>query len=146
MPPREVTADALLVARGTEAGYGKVQVLWGVGIDVCPRESVVLLGANGAGKTTLLKVIVGLMPAWRGEVRLGAENVTRLRTDRRVRRGMSYMSELGVFPGLTIDENLRIGGQFTERAALTRRISELYSVFPDLAERRRALAGSLSGG
>jgi branched-chain amino acid transport system ATP-binding protein len=142
----EPATDALLVARGIEAGYGKVQVLWGVGIDVRPRESVVLLGANGAGKTTLLKVIVGLMPAWRGEVRLGAENVTALRTDRRVRRGMSYMSELGVFPGLTIDENLRIGGQFAERATLARRINELYSVFPDLAVKRRALAGSLSGG
>lgn len=146
MPPPERASDALLVARGIEAGYGKVQVLWGVGIGVHPRESVVLLGANGAGKTTLLKVIVGLMPAWHGEVRLGAENVTALRTDRRVRRGVSYMSELGVFPGLTIDENLRIGGQFAERTALTRRINELYSVFPDLAARRRALAGSLSGG
>lgn len=146
MPPPERASDALLVARGIEAGYGKVQVLWGVGIDVHPRESVVLLGANGAGKTTLLKVIVGLMPAWHGEVRLGTENVTALRTDRRVRRGVSYMSELGVFPGLTIDENLRIGGQFAERSALARRINELYSVFPDLAARRRALAGSLSGG
>ena len=145
MPPVEA-ADALLAASGIEAGYGKVQVLWGVGIDVRPRESVVLLGANGAGKSTLLKVIVGLMPAWRGEVRLGMEDVTGLRTDRRVRRGMSYMSELGVFPGLSIDENLRIGGLRSERTALRRRLDELYGVFPDLATRKRALAGSLSGG
>ncbi|MGA9866167.1 MAG: ABC transporter ATP-binding protein [Acetobacteraceae bacterium] len=138
--------EPLLAARDVEAGYGKVQVLWGAGIDVRPRESVVLLGANGAGKTTLLKVIVGLMPAWRGEVLLDATDVTALRTDRRVRRGMAYMSELGVFPGLTIDENLRIGGQFAERAALGRRLEELYGVFPDLASRKRALAGSLSGG
>ncbi|MEO9190327.1 MAG: ABC transporter ATP-binding protein [Acetobacteraceae bacterium] len=138
--------DTLLAARGIEAGYGKVQVLWGAGIDVRPRESVVLLGANGAGKTTLLKVIVGLMPAWRGEVRLDGADVTALRTDRRVRRGMAYMSELGVFPGLTIDENLRIGGQFADRAALGLRLEELYGVFPDLAARKRALAGSLSGG
>lgn len=148
MPPPSETnaADALLAASGIEAGYGKVQVLWGVGIDVRPRESVVLLGANGAGKSTLLKVIVGLMPAWHGEVRLGTENITALRTDRRVRRGMSYMSELGVFPGLSIDENLRIGGLRSERTVLRRRLDELYGVFPDLAARKRALAGSLSGG
>jgi branched-chain amino acid transport system ATP-binding protein len=139
-------AEWLLEARGIEAGYGQVQVLWGAGITVRPRESVVLLGANGAGKTTLLKVIVGLVPAWRGEVRLDGADVTALRTDRRVRRGMAYMSELGVFPGLTIDENLRIGGQFAERAALSRRLQELYEVFPDLDARKRGLAGSLSGG
>jgi branched-chain amino acid transport system ATP-binding protein len=139
-------AEWLLEARGIEAGYGQVQVLWGAGITVRPRESVVLLGANGAGKTTLLKVIVGLVPAWRGEVRLDGADVTAQRTDRRVRRGMAYMSELGVFPGLTIDENLRIGGQFAERAALSRRLQELYEVFPDLAARKRGLAGSLSGG
>ena len=136
----------LLQAEGIETGYGKVQVLWGAGVDVRARESVVLLGANGAGKTTLLKVLVGLLPSWRGTVRLGGEDVTALRTDRRVRRGLAYMSELGVFAGLTIDENLRIGGQFVERAALRTRIDELYAVFPDLAERKRASAGSLSGG
>ncbi len=139
-------AEPLLGVRGIEAGYGQVQVLWGVGIDVRPGESVVLLGANGAGKTTLLKVIVGLVPAWRGQVQMADADVTTLRTDRRVRRGMAYMSELGVFPGLTIDENLRIGGQFAERATLSRRLAELYAVFPDLAARKRGLAGSLSGG
>ncbi len=136
----------LLAARGIEAGYGQVQVLWGAGLEVRPRESVVLLGANGAGKTTLLKVIVGLVPAWRGQVHLAEGDITALRTDRRVRRGMAYMSELGVFPGLSIDENLRIGAQFAERATLGRRLEELYAVFPDLATRKRALAGSLSGG
>ncbi|MDQ2801323.1 MAG: ABC transporter ATP-binding protein [Pseudomonadota bacterium] len=144
--PMDDPTEPLLAASGIEAGYGKVQVLWGAGIAVRPRESVVLLGANGAGKTTLLKVIVGLMPAWRGEVRLDTAEVTAMRTDRRVRRGMAYMSELGVFPALSIDENLRIGGQFAERAALGRRLEELYGVFPDLAARKRALAGSLSGG
>ena len=142
----DAAAAPLLQAEGIETGYGKVQVLWGAGVDVRARESVVLLGANGAGKTTLLKVLVGLLPSWRGTVRLGGEDVTALRTDRRVRRGLAYMSELGVFAGLTIDENLRIGGQFVERAALRTRIEELYAVFPDLAERKRASAGSLSGG
>ncbi len=133
-------------ATGIEAGYGRVQVLWGAGLDVRPRESVVLLGANGAGKTTLLKVMVGLLPAWKGSVHLDPDDVTAWRTDRRVRRGLAYMSEIGVFPGLSIDENLRVGGQFIETSALKHRMEELYADFPDLAHRRGALAGSLSGG
>jgi branched-chain amino acid transport system ATP-binding protein len=139
-------AEPLLQANGITAGYGKVQVLWGAGLDVAERETVVLLGANGAGKTTLLKVMLGLMPAWAGTVRLGGEDITRLRTDHRVRRGMAYMSELGVFPGLTIEENIRIGGQFVATAVLGPRMQELYGAFPDLAERKRVLAGALSGG
>jgi branched-chain amino acid transport system ATP-binding protein len=137
---------SLLEANGIETGYGKVQVLWGAGLDVQERESVVLLGANGAGKTTLLKVLLGLMPAWKGTVTLGGEDVTRTRTDHRVRRGISYMSEIGVFTGLSIEENIRIGGQFVDRATLRARIGELYGIFPALAERRSALAGALSGG
>ena len=139
-------AETLLHAAGLTSGYGKVQVLWGVDLDVAAHETVVLLGPNGGGKTTLLKVLLGLMPAWQGQVRLGTEDITRLRTDHRVRRGIAYMSELGVFLGLTIAENIRIGGQFATRDVLHARIEELYGVFPDLAERKRALAGSLSGG
>jgi branched-chain amino acid transport system ATP-binding protein len=139
-------AETLLQARDIATGYGKVQVLWGAGLDVRERETVVLLGANGAGKTTLLKVLLGLMPAWDGSVLLHGEDVTRLRTDHRVRNGMAYMSELGAFPGLTIEENIRIGGQFTHAATLRTRMAELYGVFPALAERKRALASSLSGG
>jgi branched-chain amino acid transport system ATP-binding protein len=136
----------LLAARDLASGYNKVQILWGAGLSVRERESVVLLGVNGAGKTTLLKVLLGLMPAWEGRIELAGEDVTRLRTDRRIRRGMAYMSEIGVFTGLSIEENIRIGGQFAERADLKRRVEELFAVFPDLAGRRRALAGSLSGG
>ena len=139
-------AETLLHAAGLTSGYGKVQVLWGVDLDVAAQETVVLLGPNGAGKTTLLKVLLGLMPAWQGEVRLGAEDITKLRTDHRVRRGIAYMSELGVFPGLTIEENIRIGGQFATQAVLRTRTDELYGVFPDLAARKRTMAGSLSGG
>jgi branched-chain amino acid transport system ATP-binding protein len=143
-----VMSDAASVMRATgiEAGYGRVQVLWGAGLDVKQKQSVVLLGANGAGKTTLLKVIVGLLPAWRGSVHLDPADVTTWRTDRRVRSGMAYMSEIGVFTGLSIEENLRVGGQFVEKTALRQRIEELYGYFPDLASRRGTLAGSLSGG
>ncbi len=140
------TQPQVMRATGIESGYGRVQVLWGAGLDVRAKESVVLLGANGAGKSTLLKVIVGLMPAWKGSVQLDPDDVTSWRTDKRFRRGMAYMSEIGVFTGLSIDENLRVGGQFIEKSALRTRMEELYAYFPDLAHRRGALAGSLSGG
>jgi branched-chain amino acid transport system ATP-binding protein len=121
-------------------------VLWGVDLVVREGESVVLLGANGAGKTTLLKTILGLVPASRGAVRFAGEDVTRWRTDHRVRRGIVFMSEASGFPGLTVEENIRIGGQFLAGRALGSRIAELYEIFPALAEKRRALASSLSGG
>jgi branched-chain amino acid transport system ATP-binding protein len=139
-------AEAILEARGIETGYGRVQVLWGVALDVLEHETVVLLGANGAGKTTLLKTLLGLLPAWRGSVHFQGADITRMRTDHRVRRGIVYMSEMAVFSGMTVDENIRIGGQFLGDAALKARAAELYAVFPALAERRRALASSLSGG
>ena len=138
--------DELLRAEAIELGYGRVQVLWGAGLSVMQSQTVVLLGANGAGKTTLLKVLLGLMPAWHGTVRFAGADITAERTDRRVRRGIAYMSEMAVFAGLSIEENLRIGGQFSEPAALSRRIAALYETFPDLAGRKRTLAGSLSGG
>ena len=143
---RDALLPPLLSAAGIEAGYGKVQVLWGVDLVVARNESVVLLGANGAGKTTLLKVLMGLIAAWHGRIVFAGEDVTALRTDHRVRRGIVYMSETSGFPALTVDENIRIGAQFLSKAEARSRAEELYSIFPMLAERRRAAAGSLSGG
>src|SRR5579875_3107865 len=139
-------ADEFFTADGIETGYGRVQVLWGAGLRVAAGESVVLLGANGAGKTTLLKVLLGLLPAWGGTVRLDGQDITRLSTFQRVRRGIAYMSELGVFPGLSIEENIRIGSQLAGPAGRAQRIEALYAAFPDIAKRKRAAAGSLSGG
>ena len=145
MPP-EPPPPALLDIAALEAGYGKVRVLWGVDLNVGEHETVVLLGANGAGKTTLLRTLMGLIGAWGGHVRFCGEEVTRLRTDHRVRRGIVYMSESAGFADLTIEENIRIGAQFLPRSEIRARAEELYRIFPALAERRRALAGSLSGG
>src|SRR3954449_1442453 len=100
MPP-----DALLQASGIDAGYGTMQVLWGVDLDVRPGETVLLLGANGAGKTTFLKSLVGLIEVRRGRIKLKGTDVTRMRSSDRMRHGMTYMSELAVFPDLSIDEN-----------------------------------------
>jgi branched-chain amino acid transport system ATP-binding protein len=136
----------LLAVSSVSAGYRRLQVLWEVDLVIHEHESVVLLGANGAGKTTLLKALMGLVEVSTGRVELFGQDITRLRTDQRVRRGMVFMSETPGFPGLTIEENVLIGAQFLPKARARARIEELYAVFPALAERRRALASSLSGG
>jgi branched-chain amino acid transport system ATP-binding protein len=143
MPPE---ATALLDAVGIDAGYGTMQVLWGVDLDVRAGETVLLLGANGAGKTTFLKSLVGLLYAQHGSIKLGGEDITRLRSSDRMRRGMTYMSELAVFPDLSIEENIRIGAQALGHANPGARVEELYGLFPVLRDKRRNPASSLSGG
>jgi branched-chain amino acid transport system ATP-binding protein len=140
------SARPLLEVAGLAAGYRRLQVLWDVDLVIHEHESVVLLGANGAGKTTLLKAIMSVVEVWAGRIDFAGEDITRLRTDQRVRRGIVFMSETSGFPGLTIEENVLIGAQFLTKNRARQRIDELYAVFPALGERRRALAGSLSGG
>ncbi len=144
MPPD--APRPLLEVAGIAAGYRRLQVLWDVDLRIHEHESVVLLGANGAGKTTLLKAIMSLVEVSAGRIDFAGKDITRLRTDQRVRRGIVFMSEASGFPGLTVEENILIGAQFLPKHRARERIDELNTVFPALAERRRALAGSLSGG
>ena len=144
MPPD--SSQPLLEVKGLTAGYGQIQVLWGVDLSVRQNQSIVLLGANGAGKTTLLKTLMGLIEARAGHIRFDGADITQLRTDRRVRRGIVYMSDTSGFPDLTVEENLAVGAQLLPKNELQQVTNEVYAIFPILAERRRALAGSLSGG
>src|SRR6201997_4908569 len=139
-------ATSLLDARGVDAGYGTMQVLWGVDLDVRAGETVLLLGANGAGKTTFLKALVGLIEARQGSIKLGDHDLTRMRSSDRMKLGMTYMSELAVFPDLSIEENIRVGAQALGHADPGARVEEMYGVFPALREKRRAPASSLPGG
>src|SRR6201986_967343 len=143
MPPE---GASLLKAGGVEAGYGTMQVLWGVDRDVRAGETVLLLGANGAGKTTFLKSLVGLIETRQGSIKLGDKDLTRMRSSDRMKLGMTYMSELAVFPDLSIEENIRVGAQALGHADTGARLDELYGLFPVLREKRRQLASSLSGG
>ena len=143
MPPE---AAALLHAAGVDAGYGTMQVLWGVDLDVRPGETVLLLGANGAGKTTFLKSLVGLVEPRHGQIRLAGADITHMRSSDRMRRGMTYMSELAVFPDLSIEENIRVGAQALGHADSSARVDELYGLFPVLRDKRGDPASSLSGG
>jgi branched-chain amino acid transport system ATP-binding protein len=133
-------------ASGVNAGYGTMQVLWGVDLDIRPGETVLLLGTNGAGKTTFLKTLVGLIEAREGRIRLAGQDVTKMRSSDRMKLGMTYMSELAVFPDLSIEENLRVGAQALGHANPGARAKELYGIFPVLRDKRRAPASSLSGG
>ncbi|MFO1117408.1 MAG: ABC transporter ATP-binding protein [Beijerinckiaceae bacterium] len=144
--PARDSAAPLLATRGVEARYGRMQVLWGVDVDVSAGETVLLLGANGAGKTTFLKTIVGLLPVSGGAISFSGDDIAHLRADRRMRRGIAYMSELGVFPDLTIEENIRIGAQRLSTNAAREKAQEMYGLFPVLREKRADLASSLSGG
>ncbi|HVA42281.1 MAG TPA: ATP-binding cassette domain-containing protein [Acidimicrobiales bacterium] len=140
---------AVLVMRDVDAAYGQVQVLFGVDLDVRRGEVLGLLGTNGSGKSTSLKVASGLLGARRGRVVFEGEDVTGLDPVARVKRGLAMVpSGRGVFPSLTVAENLRLGGWLARRepdflAATTARILGL---FPALEMRMGTLAGSLSGG
>jgi len=130
---------------GVRAAYGRIEVLRGVDLTV-PRGAVVaLLGANGAGKTTLLRVISGLMPATEGDIHLGGVHVSGASPDELTRAGLCMVPEgRGVFPNLTIEENLWLSSYAGVKVEKV--LTEAYERFPRLKERRRQLAGSLSGG
>ena len=138
--------SASLEVQGLQAGYGAMQVLWGIDLQVQPGQTVLLLGANSAGKTTLLRTLIGLLACRAGSIEFDGERIEGLRPDQRIRRGIAFMSELGVFPTLSIDENIALGGYFLAPSRMRQRREQLFELFPDLAKKRRDAASTLSGG
>lgn len=141
-------AEVLLEVEGVESGYGKKTVLQGVALRVHEGEVVAMLGHNGAGKSTTLKTILGLLPARAGEVRFAGARWANGDPVGNVRRGMALVPQgRGVFPDLTVMENLMLGA-YTQRdaAATATRLREVLELFPVLDERRAQRAGTLSGG
>ena len=139
---------ALLEVEGLEAGYGKKTVLQGVSFRVDEGEVVALLGHNGAGKSTTLKTILGLLPARSGQVRFGGQVWANGDPAENVRRGIALVPQgRGVFPDLTVVENLALGAYTqADRAGIDRRMNEILELFPILAERREQTVGTMSGG
>ena len=136
---------ALLEMRELRAGYGPVEVLHGLDLDVEEGQVVVILGANGAGKTTTIRSVSGTIPR-RGSLHLLGHDITRMSADAIVRAGVAQVPQgRGTFPDLTVEENLRIGA-YTRRDAINADLATWYGVFPRLAERREQKAGGLSGG
>ena len=141
-------ADTLLEVEALEAGYGEVQVLWGVSLKAARGQFTAIVGANGAGKTTMLRAIAGTIAPWRGRVLFEGEDVTRVPTNVKAARGFALVPEgRQLFSAMTVDENLELGA-FSKRAArkYSERRDQVFTLFPRLAERRRQTAGTLSGG
>ena len=138
---------ALVEAIDLEVAYGKVTVLDGVHLRVDQGEVVALLGTNGAGKSTLLKTISGILRPKAGSLLLDGGDMTRMRPPEIVARGVVQMpGGRATFPGLTVGENLTIGGVTAAREQRAARVNEVLAQFPWLAERHDQLAGTLSGG
>lgn len=141
-------ADTVLELKDINVYYGAIHALKGISLKVEKGEVVTLIGANGAGKTTTLATICGLMRSKTGNLKYMGQDISSAATHRLVAGGLVMAPEgRGIFPNLTVDENMRIGG-YTQRdkAALEKDLEHGYEIFPRLAERKRQKGGTLSGG
>ena len=139
----------MLEVSGLEVRYGSAVALRGVDLAVRPGEVVAVVGRNGAGKTTLLRAVTGLVAPARGQVALQGRPITGQPAHRIMRLGVAHVPQgRQVFGDQTVEDNLLLGGYIhaRDRQAVRRRMEEQYELFPRLAERRRQLAGTLSGG
>lgn len=137
----------MLEVERLEVGYGLIQVLHGISLEVRAGEVVALIGANGAGKTTTLLTISGLLRPRAGAIRFLGREISGLPPHEIARRGLVQVPEGRLlFPGLTVDENLLMGAYAKRGASLEQRMREVFELFPILSERRRQLVGSMSGG
>jgi branched-chain amino acid transport system ATP-binding protein len=140
--------DSVVTVDDLDAGYGSVQILHEVSMTARTGQVTCIFGPNGCGKSTLLKAMAGVIDPWAGKITLDDDDLTHLPSHRTLGRGLAMMPQGGgVFPRLSVRENLRIGG-YTIRARdkLDRRIDELLDEFPRLRERYGVQAGQLSGG
>ena len=136
---------SLLEVRNLQAGYGPLEVLQGIDLEVNAGEIVVILGANGAGKTTTMRAISGMIPR-RGSVTFGEHDITSLNAEAIVKMGMAHVPQgRGTFPDLTVEDNLRVGA-YVRRDDIESDMQRWFGLFPRLEERRNQRAGSLSGG
>ena len=139
---------ALLEIRGLKVNYGPIQAVKGIDIDVEKGTIVALLGANGAGKTTTMRAVTGAVKSSGGSIRLDGAEIGGLRACRVARMGLNMSPEgRRIFSGLTVEENLRAGAYcIRDREELRRNFERVYELFPILAERRRQMANTFSGG
>lgn len=148
--PERRPAPVLLACRGLAAGYGDLRVLGDVNLEVRQGELVALIGVNGAGKTTTLRALTGLIRPWTGEVVFKGQRVDGLHPGRLVRLGLAQVPEgRGLFPGMSVRDNLLLGAQVAgrvRRADLPSALEQVFALFPVLHERQGQPAGSLSGG
>ncbi len=139
---------SILEVRNVTAGYGEVQILWGVDLALETGKLTSLVGANGAGKTTLLRTVMGLIRPWSGQVLFDGQDVTHLPAHKKAELGLVLVPEgRQLFTEMSVAENLIMGASPPRaRADVKRNLEMVFEMFPRLAERRAQKAGTLSGG
>jgi ABC-type branched-subunit amino acid transport system ATPase component/predicted MFS family arabinose efflux permease len=145
----EGTAPPVLQVANIDYSYGPVQVLFDVNLEVRKGETLALLGTNGAGKSTILRVVSGLGVPERGVVRLNGQNITYVMPEMRARMGIVQLpGGKGVFGNLTVGQNLAVSARLdtSSKTEIDDKVDRIYEMFPELAQLRKQLAGSLSGG
>ncbi len=141
-------ADAILDVTALAAGYGQVQILWGISLKAPRGQLTTIVGANGAGKTTTLRAVTGSIPPWEGRVIFAGEDVTRLPAHAKAARGLVLVPEgRQLFGAMSVEDNLEMGA-YSKRASrkYAQGLDQVFGLFPRLRERRRQRAGTLSGG
>ena len=137
----------ILEVGNLDGGYGTVQILYGIDIHVEEGEFVTIIGPNGCGKSTLIKTIFGIASYYGGTIEYRGQDVSGWRTDQLVNHGIAYVPQVdNVFPSLSVEENLQMGGNTLPNSILNQRIERALEMFPDLRSREHDLAASLSGG
>ena len=137
----------VLDVSGLTGGYGSVQIIYGIDLYVDEGEFVTIIGPNGCGKSTLIKIIFGIADYYKGKVKYRGNSVSGMRTDQLVNLGIAYVPQVdNVFPSLSVEENLQMGGNLLSTNLLNERIERALDMFPDLRHRTYDLAASLSGG
>lgn len=138
----------LLELNDAVLNYGKIQALHGISVEVAEGEVVSLIGANGAGKTSTMRALSGVRGLAEGSVVFDGEDVTKLRADQRLRKGLVLCPEgRGIFPGMTVTENLNMGAYTRkDKAAIDEDYDRVFGLFPRLLERKKQVAGTMSGG
>ncbi len=141
------SAEPLLQLSGIDTFYGEIHILQSVDLQVGQGELVCLLGGNASGKSTTLKTVLGIVTPRRGSVHFDGQDITRISTSERIRRGMAIVPEnRRVFAPMTVLENLEMGAYLRPRVDFSEDLDRVYALFPLLRERRSQLAGTLSGG
>ena len=139
--------DVLLSISGMESCYGRIKALKGIDFEVRRGETIALVGANGAGKTTFLRTLSGVQPMSAGSIRFAGEDISKLRSDMRMRQGICQSPEgRQVFGPLSIEDNLRLGAYTQPRANVEEDMEKVFAMFPILKEKRHLPAGTRSGG
>ncbi len=144
----DTNADIILTTRDLVGGYGRTTILHGTNIDVPRAALTTVIGPNGAGKSTLFKALFGMLDIRSGTIMLDGVDITKMKPMQKLQNGMAYVPQgRNIFPQLTVEHNLEFGGvSLRDLSETRRRMENVYEQFPILKERRKAQAGTLSGG